>query len=190
MTHHLLPPRGIFIPTRMIFNTQLPPAVLVTWIQLRCLAWNGWETPPLSISELASIIGIHPGRLHKHLSQLQDISALSWLTTKNGKLILSFPEEATVRIENQASAPILSGSTIPYSQDRESLEPPSYFPPQISGYLSYQDHPEGFSNIQGCHIPIPRDHFCDGIPIPPIQSSDSLPQASLTKKQALQPAKE
>ena len=190
MTHHLLPPRGIFIPTRMIFNTQLPPAVLVTWIQLRCLAWNGWETPPMSISEFASLIAIHPNRLQRHLSQLHDISALSWSTTKNGELILFFSEEPTVRIENQASAPILAGSTIPYSQDRESLEPPSYFPPQILGYLSYKEHPEGFSNIQGCHKPIPRDHFCDGIPIPPNQSSDSLPQASINKKQAFQPAKE
>ena len=190
MPHPLLPPRGIFIPTHMIFNTQLPPAVLVTWIQLRCLAWKGCVTPPLSISEFASLIAIHPNRLHRHLSQLQDISALSWRTTKNGKLILSFPEEPTVRTKNQASAPIFAGSTIPYSQDQESLEPPSYFPLQILGYLSYQEHPEGFSNIQGCHIPIPRDHFCDGIPIPPNQAPDSLPQASLIKKQALQPAKE
>jgi len=190
MIPHLLPPRGIFIPTHMIFNTQLPPAVLVTWIQLRCLAWRGWVTPPLSLPELASLIAIHPNRLHRHLSQLHDISALSWSTTKNGKLILSFPEEPSVSIENQASAPILAGSTIPYSQDQESLEPPSYFPPQILGYLSYQEHPEGFSNIQGCHIPIPRDHFCEGIPIPPNQSFDSLSQETLNKKQALMPAKE
>jgi len=175
MAQPMLPPRGIFIPTQMIFNTQLPPAVLVTWIQLRCLAWRGWVTPPFSISEFASLIGIHPNRLHRHLSQLHDISALSWCITKNGKLILSFPEEPTTRIENQALAPILSGSAIPYSQDRESLEPPSYFPPKILGYLSYQEYPEGFSNIQGshAHARIPLDHLGDGIPIPLIQSSDS-----------------
>jgi hypothetical protein len=150
MTPPLLPPRGIFIPTRMIFNTQLPPAVLVTWIQLRCLAWSGWATPPLSIPELASLIGIHPARLHKHLSQLQDISALSCCTTQFGKLILSFPEEPTVRRENQVAAPILPDSKISYSRDRQALDPASYIPPQILGYLSYNDEQEGFCDLEVC----------------------------------------
>jgi hypothetical protein len=148
MPQPLLPPRGIFIPTRMIFNDQIPPAVLVTWIQLRCLAWSGWVTPPLTIAEFASLIGIHPARLHRHLSQLQDISALSWHSTKNGKLTVSFPEESTVRIENQVAEPIHPDSTIPYSQDREALDPPSYFPHQILGYLTYQKEQEGFSDLE------------------------------------------
>lgn len=148
MTQPLLPPRGIFVPTQMIFNQQLPSAVLVTWIQLRCLAWAGWVTPPLSISELAAIIGIHPARLHRHLSQLQDISALSWRTTGYGRLIVSFPEEPAAKTENQAVAPILPGSTILNSQNREFPDFPSYFPPQILGYLSFQEDQDGFSDLE------------------------------------------
>jgi hypothetical protein len=148
MPQPLLPPRRIFIPTRMIFNDQIPPAVLVTWIQLRCLAWKGWVTPPLSIPEFASLISIHPARLYKHLSQLQDISALSWRTTQAGKYILSFPEEPTLRSENQDVKPSLPGSKISNSQDCDSLDPPSYFPPKILGYLSYQEEQVGFSDIE------------------------------------------
>jgi hypothetical protein len=36
---------------------------------------------------------------------------------------------------------------LPYSQDRKTLTTPSYFPPQILGYLSYQEEPEGFSTL-------------------------------------------
>jgi hypothetical protein len=132
----------------MIFNTQLPPAVLGTWMQLRCLAWDGWSTPPLSIPELASLIGIHPNRLNKHLSQLQDISALAWRITKAGKLILSFPEEPAASAENQAAAPVFPGSTISHPQDRDTLATPSYFPPQILGYLTYPEEPEGFLTLE------------------------------------------
>jgi hypothetical protein len=148
MAQPLLPPHGIFIPTHMIFNTQLPSAVLVTWIQLRCLAWGGWYTPPMSISKLASLIGIHPARLYRHLSHLQEISALSWRMTKDGKLILAFPEEPSFMTENQTSAAILPGSPIPYSQDQETLATPSYFPPQILGYLCYQDEQEVLLNCE------------------------------------------
>jgi hypothetical protein len=190
MNQSLLPPRGIFIPTHMIYNTQLPPAVLVTWIKLRSLAWKGWVTPPLNLAELASLVDIHPTRFHKHLSQLLDISALSCRSTQAGKLILSFPEEPTSGTDNQASASIHPGSTVLNSQDRESLDPTSYFPPRILGYLSYQEDPEGCTNNQGSHVHphIKRDHPGDGIPIPPNQPFDFSTQALLNKKQALQPA--
>jgi hypothetical protein len=138
----LLPPRGIFVPTNMIFHTQIPSAVLVTWLQLRCLAWRGWNTPPLSLSEFASLIGIHPARLQKHLAQLQDVSALVCRTTKDGKLIVSFPGERTTRSENPVTEAILPDVPIRTPQERESIAPASYFPTRILGYVSYQDDQE------------------------------------------------
>jgi hypothetical protein len=146
MNHSLLPPRGVFVPTQLIFNTQLPAAVLVTWIQLRCLAWKGWVTPPFTIPELASLISIHPARLNRHLSQLQEISALACRSTEDGKLVLSFPVEPNVKIENTASAPVLSASSHLTSQVRESPESLSYFPARIMGYLSFQDDQDGFND--------------------------------------------
>jgi hypothetical protein len=147
MTHSLLPPRGIFVPTQMIFNHELPSAVLVTWIQLRCLAWDSWVTPPLSISELAALTGIHPARLHRHVSQLQSISALSWRSVEHGKIILSFPEDPTVEPVHHMEARNLVRSSILNSENRESPDPPSYFPPQILGYLSFQEDEEELQEV-------------------------------------------
>lgn len=142
----LLPPRGIFVPTCMIFNQQLPAAVLVTWIQLRSLAWSGWVTPPLSLPELASLTGIHPARLNRHLSQLHDISALSWSTSGNGKIILSFPEEPSTQSENHLQAQNHMESQSLTSTDQGAPDHPSYFPHQIMGYLSFERDLDGFSD--------------------------------------------
>ncbi len=142
----LLPPRGIFVPTRMIFNQQLPAAVLVTWIQLRCLAWSGWATPPLSIPELASLTGIHPARLNRHLSQLEEISSLSCRTGVTGKIIISFPEDPIAIPESHAEDRNHVDSTLPSSEQHASPGPSSYFPRQILGYLSFQEDLDEFSD--------------------------------------------
>jgi hypothetical protein len=142
MNHSLLPPRGIFVPTQMIFSTQLPAAVLVTWIQLRCLAWRGWATPPLSIPELASLIGIHPARLQRHLAELQDLSTLVCRNAGEGKLILSFPEEPTAKTEHQADTTHSPDPANLNSHLRGSPETNSYFPDRILGYISYQEEQE------------------------------------------------
>ena len=149
MNHALLPERGIFVPTHMIFNTQLPSAVLVTWIQLRCLAWKGWVTPPLSLDELASIVGIHPARLNRHLSQLQDVSALTCRSAGNGKLILSFPAEQSVTAGNQEVSPDHSGIPINNSRSRGLSELSSYFPDRIMGYLSFEEDQDEFNGPIG-----------------------------------------
>jgi len=135
----LLPPRGVFVPTDMIFHSQLPSAVLVTWIQLRCLASDGLVTPPFSISELAALIGIHPARLHRHLSQLEDISALSWHTEKNGKLIITFPQESFHAPNPPVETPAVSIHTILHTLNTSSATYASYFPARILGYLSYDE---------------------------------------------------
>jgi len=142
MNHSQLPPRGIFVPTRIIFDTQLPSAVLVTWIQLRCLAWRGCATPPFSIPELASLIGIHPARLQKHLAQLQDDSALACQSAQDGKLILSFPEEPPTKTEQQNEPAHIPDLVTPNSPPRTSPETSSYFPDRILGYISYQEEQE------------------------------------------------
>ena len=126
----------------MIFHSQLPAAVLVTWIQLRCLAWKGWHTPALSIPELASLTGIHPARFQRHLSQLQSISALSIHITGDGKFILSFPEESFVREQNEVKNQNPVTSFLPNSAHTEMPDQSSYFPDQILGYLSYPEEQE------------------------------------------------
>ncbi len=133
------PSRGIFIPTSMVFNQQLPAAVLVTWIQLRALAWRGWSTPAFSLAEIASILGIHPSRLEKHLDHLQGAGALSLRTSPGGKLVISFPQQPLL-VQDERAQPVQPLTPpIPLAQERAMAEPASYFPPQVLGYLTYAE---------------------------------------------------
>jgi len=159
MTRPLLAPRGIFVPTHIIFHSQLPASVRVTWIQLRCLAWDGWSTPPLTLPELASLLGIHPTRLYRHLSQLKRITALSWRTDNNAKLILSFPGEphdppqkhVELTTSPAVTAPDTGRSTLPVTD--------SYFPRRILGYLSFEVDQDIYTNLE------PSDNQYPGIPL-------------------------
>ena len=148
MAQSLLPPRGIFIPTRMIFNPQLPPAVLSTWIQLRCLAWSGWVTPSLSMQELTKITGKSQATIYGHMSLLRSLSALQWRSTGQGTIIVSFPEEPSDKPIYRSRPPNFQDSKILNSIKTELPDPPSYFPAQILGYLSFQEDEERFSNVE------------------------------------------
>src|SRR4030042_5497502 len=100
-----LPPPGIFIPTRMIFDPQIPSVTLFTWIQLRCLAWDGRVTSPLSMQELTQITGKSQATLYRHISLLRHFSVLSWLSTAQGKIILSFPDVYSDKPKHQSEPP-------------------------------------------------------------------------------------
>ena len=52
MPRPLLPPRGVFVPSELIYNPDLSSNPLRTWIQLRGLAWGKSETPQLSMNQL------------------------------------------------------------------------------------------------------------------------------------------
>jgi hypothetical protein len=133
------PSQGVLVPSHLIFHSELPAPVLVTWIQLRCLAWEGRTTPPMKIPEFAAFLGIHPSRFYKHLCHLRDISALSWRSAGHEKIIISFLEEQTSKDENLANMHHPIGSSNLYPADQVKPAPASYFPFRILGYLSYDD---------------------------------------------------
>lgn len=110
----------------------------------------------MSIPELASLLGIHPARFSKHLSTLQDISALSWRTKKSGKVVLSFPVEPIAIAENLVDTQNPTGSAMLSSMEREVPGPQSYFPQQIMGYLTNQDDPDEFLQIND---PVDSDYL-------------------------------
>lgn len=95
MPRPVLPPKGIFVPTSMIYNSRIPPPLLQTWLQLRGLAWGRTITPCIPIKEMAAIIGKSPSTLYRHMSQLRNLAALSWRTTGSGSLIVSFSQQAS-----------------------------------------------------------------------------------------------
>jgi hypothetical protein len=147
MIPNALPPRGIFVPTTLIFHADLPPAPLRTWMQLRCLAWTGWSTPPLTVAELASHLGIHPARLSRHLAQLKDSLALSWRIAGNEKIIITFPEKFTGLQDGQGDTQSYAKPVTHTIERPETHNSASYFPAKILGYLSYEDDaPENQTN--------------------------------------------
>lgn len=88
MTQSLKPPRGIFLPTPVVFHPDLPPGVKDTLIQLMALAWGSKKehlTPPLSFSLLAELTGKSVRTLYGHLAELRDLyGALRLLRTGDG----------------------------------------------------------------------------------------------------------
>jgi len=88
MARPIKPPRGIFIPTSVVFHPDLPPGVKDTLIQLMALAWGSKHehvTPPLSFSLLAELTGKSVRTLYGHLAELRDLyGALRLLRTGDG----------------------------------------------------------------------------------------------------------
>lgn len=91
MPRPLLPPNYINCSrVDLLFDTSLPPAVFHTWFQLRALAWNATETPPLSIEQLVELTGKSRSTLYGHMRILDTRSALRWRTASDARLIVSF----------------------------------------------------------------------------------------------------
>lgn len=139
MTHPPLPPRGIFVPTPILFHPELSATVLVTWLKLRSLAWDGWDTPPMNLSQLAAYLGIHPARLNRHLDQLQEVYALFIRPTSQARIILSFPEEPPFYHEPLTPARNKAQAARINPDHQASADLASYFPARIMGYISYDD---------------------------------------------------
>jgi len=94
MPRPLLPPRGIFIPTMMIYNREVPPSVVYTWIQLRGLAWDREETPAISMPQLSDLTGKSQSTLYGHMALLRSWGALRMRPSVKGTFIVSFPVDS------------------------------------------------------------------------------------------------
>ena len=118
MAQPLLPPRGVFVPTRMIYHSPLPP--------LRGLAWGGQVTPPHRCQELTALTGKCQATLYQHMSLLRPMPALSWRSTGQGTIIVSFAAMPS-DVPFDSELPILiPESQIPDSWNLESKNPPPY----------------------------------------------------------------
>jgi len=135
----LPPPAGVYLPPQLIFHPGLTAASLLTWVRLRSLAPDGWETPPLSLPVLAAQLGLHPARLARHLARLQELGALGWRDEGSGVVTLCFPEEPIllpIPYHALESDPSPTPARLP---SIEHGTPASYFPSRILGYISYDD---------------------------------------------------
>ena len=78
MTKPLLPPRGIFAATRLLFHHRLAAPVKETALQLMALSWHDAQhcTPPLTLAELARLTGKDERTLRGHMQALVQENAI------------------------------------------------------------------------------------------------------------------
>ncbi len=77
MKYPLLPPRGIFVVTALLFDRELAPQIKETLMQFMALAWSSpyHETPPMTFLELAKLTGKSDTTLHGHVAMLRNYRA-------------------------------------------------------------------------------------------------------------------
>lgn len=90
MPKPLLPPRGLFVPTALIFDKELPAAAKDTAVQLRALGWGKDETPALSITQLEELTGKSQSTLYGHMRLLRLRGALRWRSAGTTEIIVAF----------------------------------------------------------------------------------------------------
>ncbi len=105
MPRPLLPPRGIFVPAALIYNTDLAPAVRDTWVQLRGIAWGCQETPSVSLAQLSDILGKKRSTLYEHMRLLQSRGALRWRTGSTSEIIVVFPTNDELQFSQNPDKP-------------------------------------------------------------------------------------
>jgi hypothetical protein len=93
-----LPPRGVFVPVRLAYDRRIGANALRTWICLRGLAWRGGETPPLSIEEIAQLVGKSHSAMYAHLALLRNRNARMWEAAGRGKIRLRFQVDSEASI--------------------------------------------------------------------------------------------
>ena len=91
----LVPSRGVFVPTRLIFARELPPVIRDTLVQLMALAWSNasHELPPVSYTQLSGLMGKSVTTLHGHFAILRTYhAALRLRGAGNGLIIVTLAD--------------------------------------------------------------------------------------------------
>jgi len=94
MPRPLIPPRGVFVPSGLLFDHDRPksewlhPVVRDTAIQIMALAWGKNETPPISFDELSKLTGKSMPTLYAHMGLLRDRGALRWRPSGTSTIIV------------------------------------------------------------------------------------------------------
>jgi hypothetical protein len=91
MTKPLIPPRGVFISSRILFHPDMPSAVVHTLIQLIALSWDSQDrmTAPLSFRTIAGLTSKSVRTIYGHLSALQNkYAALRLQTAGDGIFVV------------------------------------------------------------------------------------------------------
>jgi hypothetical protein len=150
----LLPPRGVFAATTLLFDQDLSPGIKETLLQLISLAWAnpGHETPPLSYAQLCQLTGKGSSTLHGHIAALRDHrSALRLRSAGHGTFIVSIaawlypgradsPEQPAPAASENLESPV-KVKRINQEEEEGSPHPPDSYHP-----IDSSQKPAGLKN--------------------------------------------
>src|SRR3990172_1478413 len=91
MTRPIIPPRGIFCPTRLL-EADINGPMLATAIKLLALTWGrpGGDTPELTWEFLSDYTGLKRSQLYGHLTHLASMGICAWISRRRGSLMVQF----------------------------------------------------------------------------------------------------
>ena len=132
----LLPPRGLFIPTRVLFNTEMPASLKETLLMLMALTWRSDRhvTPLLSLPLLEQLTGKSERSLFGHLQALRtNKSVLRLQYAEAGQFIIELAdglfhhpdsENGKTHDCNFLQLPVKEEELITISESKDSPPPP------------------------------------------------------------------
>lgn len=117
-----VPPKYVNAPVSVVYDPNLPRALIVTYVRLRGLAWKNKDrfTPPMRIEELLEITGLKRRAFYQHLSELRETGPLRWESPQPGYLVLFFDDrESTSSDLVQKNAQLLV--VVNHQEDSDSV---------------------------------------------------------------------
>lgn len=146
MSKPLIPPRGIFATSGLLFDSSLPASVKETVLQLMALTWNSPQhcTPVLTVSQLANLTGKTPRTLRGHLQALlAEQIILERQVVDGGRFILTLADwlfkntqykpGGVAALEGEANRPPLASRTHAAGERPASKRPAASKPRAVTG---------------------------------------------------------
>lgn len=122
MPRSLLPPRGVFVSSYLVYDKDIPPTVRDSWVQLRGLAWGRLETPSLSIQTISELTGKHKSAIYEHLRLLQARGALRWHPGSKSEIIVVFPEDDNFQLSENMEKLNVNNQEVKFKDTKKTLK--------------------------------------------------------------------
>lgn len=96
-------PPSILVPASLVYDNDLSPAAVHTWLELRGLAGEVAQTPPLNLAETGARLGKSQSALYHHMALLRSKGVLHWQPAGKGQVVFSFPGSLPVPVSLSCS---------------------------------------------------------------------------------------
>lgn len=94
MSRPLVPPHYINVPVGIVYDPDIPPQVLATYIQIRGTAWGEDDTPEISVKKLMELTGKSRATIYGHLAILRIRGWLLFASAHHSGLTVRFLSDA------------------------------------------------------------------------------------------------